>query len=428
MAITAAVRTALRELESEDGLLHAAMSDAIQSCTMQEYEFNGIAAYRALLSKLRTYDRGDIRWHLQFMRNHHELRKYWFGTIIRLSTDQFKLHLDRLDDLWERICVPGMDRDAAWNVLVGYPDGDPGTKRSHANSVFLINAALISAIKQREANYRRENVTVERIYHGPHAAYWTLEELTPELAAFAMERAADADRIVRIIMDRNTWQPEGINYYLDGTLPSEGPEAVVLGNALITELCTNAEKKLELALAPGGFIKHMDEAETRKLVNSHYRSSLGRLAAYQRSGDTEALKLNARLIPSSLGTDHGYHQKSLETTVQALRDIGHNDLENTIDFPMVNRVGSMNSALAIDEFDKESTLYSERRSIDQQMKIELALRGAAALGSPEVATYISDDYQRAMNLAVQYNVTTHLELLAVIEERLEHGALGNGVL
>ena len=79
-------------------------------------------------------------------------------------------------------------------------------------------------------------------------------------------------------------------------------------------------------------------------------------------------------------------------------------------------------------YDKGITLYSTRRTIDQQTRVTLSVRGAATFGSPEAASYISDDYQRAMDLAVQYNVTTHLELLAVIEERLAHGVLANGVL
>jgi hypothetical protein len=428
MTITASVKKAMRGLAAEDKLLHEAAAVAIDSCERINFNFNGIYAYRALLTKLRSFHRRDLTRHLKRMEEYPDLRDKWLGTIIRLNAEQLHRHFGRLDDLWQRMTLThGIVSNAAWEVLIGYPETDPGATREQTNAILMINAAVLNVMFK--TNYYEDGVTTRNGYttvdqFGEHM--WELRELTPEMTDFVLERINDVDRIVALIVKERFMQPEALSYMLDGSLPMTGEEHTVLANALTMDICSSVPAASERRIADdkrGQFtpVQHAnDNAQTA-------RYALTLVAGARRAKDSDALRLHDALVPPLTDQDSSRYSYALYSLVNALREAGHHNVTDIIDERVMENVMNFNESISVDAYEQQTSLHRSSLSDDAVDHYEKVLITAAALGSEAVVNYMSD-HARAMNLVVDRGFTSHTELIAAVEDILHHGVLADGLL
>lgn len=417
MAITSAARAALFELAITDSLLYSALTLTVHS-TRDETDVDTL---RVLAGTLKTYDRADIEWCLGFMTEHPELRDYWAATIHRLNADDFHLYLDRLDDLWERMTsIPGVTAATAWPVLNGYRGKDPGTKRSHGTAVFMINAALLTSMKAADFEPSESGLTTHVRYSA--FAGESFDELTPAMIDFAIERAADVDRIVEIILTEHLWQPEALRYRLDGKLTAT-TAAEELAYPMIIAAVDAAPDR-----ASG--LNHMvmkgtlTETEVAAVTTGHTNSIIGRLAEKVQGNDLDALRSHASIIRDYGVESVAFYTNTLDTIIKDLRNFGQTDL-TVINNEMLPRVGKMISTLNMNFRDKNTPLPENSKHREEYCS---ALRTVAAIGSKAVQQYIGADPKRTITLAVRHEATTHDALISVIEEAASHGALAEGFI
>jgi hypothetical protein len=251
---------------------------------------------------------------------------------------------------------------------------------------------------------------------------WNTQELSNMMMDYALARSADAQRIVNVVRDHGAWNPPVISYFLDGGLPTEGSEATVLGNLLISDLMENADTKAQSA------IKFLNNVTPQRLEREKEWQRMGLRRAvtvlhdYQRNNDVEALRLHMKYSPSSIGNGTSSRRLPLQSLISDLRSIGHKDIESFINEGMIQRVSEMTDALM---FDGDMFQSDPSSTVD----IEKALRIATAVGSPTVKDYINASYSRTLEMAFIFKTTDHKKLLDLIEERAKHHeALGTGVL
>lgn len=418
MAITAETRSALRELETADRLLHTAMSLTVNS-TRDEMD---IGAFSALADNLKTYDRADVEWCLRFMTEHPELHDYWAATIHRLNADDFHLYLDRLNDLWCRMTShSGITVDATWNVLAGYRAKDPGTKRSHGTAVFMINAALLDSMNTNDFSPSESGV----ITHVRYSAFAgeSLDELTPTMIDFAIERAADVDRIVGIILTEHLWQPEALRYRLDGKLTAT-TTAEELAYPMIIKACDSSPVRLELLTEKYVVTNQLTAEKVLTTNTTHTNSIIFKLVEKIHSNDLESLQAHAALITDHCSVNASFDSNTLDAIINDQRKLGQVDI-TAIDREMLYRVGKMISMINLNSRTNDAAIPKKNKHWSEYCA---ALRTVAAIGTEAVQRYIGDDFKRTIILTVQHEATTHKALISVIEEAASHGALADGFI
>lgn len=418
----------MRALAAEDKLLHEAAAVAIESCERINFAFNGIVAYRALVTKLRSFHRTDLQRQLKRMNEYPELRDKWLGTVIRLNAEQFFRHLQRVDDLWRRMTViHGIEPDIAWDVLIGYPDADPGTTRQHTNAVLMINAAILKVmVKSHDFT---DGVTVPTTYNvsdesGEHM--WSLHALTPEMISFALERVEDTDEIVALVLKERLLQPEALRFKLDGSLPTTGEYYEVLANSLTISIYSSSADALTQRIAED-VQSRLTEDQHRNDTFQAVRRALMLVSEARRNKDTDALKLHAALVPSLVDEDSPLYSYSLHSLVKALRDAGHHNVMDIIDERVLENVRQLNAAFGIDMYERQSALNQGVLSDADVDCYEAVLLVTIGLGPEAVNDYLSD-HVRAMNLVAERGIRSHTDLIATIEEILRHGVLSDGLL
>jgi hypothetical protein len=418
MAITAETRSALRELETADPLLHKALALTVDSCRDEM----DIDTFNRLADNLKTYDRADVEWCLRFMTEHPELRDYWAATIDRLNADEFYRYLDRLDDLWERMTsLPGVTAATTWSVLNGYRAQDPGTKRSHGTAAFMINAALLTSMKTCDFSPEESGVTT----HTRYSAFVgeSLDELTPAMIAFAIERAADVDRIVEIILTENLWQPEALRYRLDGKLTTT-TEAEELGYPMIAKVCDASPVNLDHYTTKYALTEKLTAERVLAINTDHTNSLILQLTEKTRSNDLEFLNAHAALITDYFSATVALDAKTLDTIISDMRKLGETDF-SIIDKGMLHRVAKITSMISLNSRTNDAVLPKKNKHWVEYCE---ALRTAAAIGPETVQKYIADDAKRTIDLAVRHEAHNHDSLISVIEEAASHGALAEGFI
>lgn len=428
MAITRAVKKSMRELLVEDKLLHEAATVAIDSCERIRFGFNGIYAYRAMLTKLRSFRRHDLRRHLKLMDKFPDMRDYWLSVLIRLDADQFHRHVMRCAALWDRMTVKhDITPDITFEVLIGYPDQDPGATQEQTNAILMVNAAMLLIMYKSTdftdgvtelTNYSRVDQFGEHI--------WELHTVVPDVIDLALDHVNDIDHVVECIMKDRLLQPVALRYVLDGTLPTADNEATFLANALTAEICDGSVAALDRRVS----------ADTRNILgydqhrNDHARVvrwALTEIANASRAGDADALRLHSDLVPPLTDENSSRYCNALHRLVKALREAGYGNIMTLINSNVLDRVQGMTEALSIEAYDRDTALYRIPLSAGEIDRYEAVLITATALGSDAVSEYMSD-YARVMNMVVEHGITNHTDLLATIEEILYHGVLADGLL
>lgn len=380
-----------------------------------------IYTYRPLLATLKSYDRDDLEWGLVFMQDHPELHEFWGATVSRLNDDQFHLYLDRLDDLWGRTTnLPGVTADTAWAVLSGYRDKDPGTKRSHGTAVFMINAALLTSMKAINFPPAESGVTTYTRYS--NFAGEDLHELAPRMIDFAIDRAADVDRIVEIILTENLWHPEALRYRLDGKL-TPTTESEELAYPMITKVCDAAPTKLNDYTTTHVKTNKLTAMDVLAINTSHTNSHIFALTEKTYSNDLESLHAHATLITDYKSNGTAFNANTLDLIINDLRAAG--EPVSGIDKEMLHRVGRMISTTSANSVSRNAVLSKRSKHWTEYCA---ALRTATAIGTKAVQEYIEADPKRTIALAVRHEALTHESLISVLEEVVSHGALSDGFL
>jgi hypothetical protein len=187
-------------------------------------------AAMSMLGKLMRYERDDIERLMAFIDNgNSSLGDYLDYTICYLSKEQFTRFVRRVESFYaELVELPGMGAHEAWEMLIGYHDGDPGETVEQMRAVLHVNAAVLDTL----LSYRYfplesvRHVIVQSFYASDHDDYkWGLKELAPELISFVTSRHEEVDQIVHLIRSEYLWHADYLALRLDGKLPDSPLES-----------------------------------------------------------------------------------------------------------------------------------------------------------------------------------------------------------